>query len=131
MGVICFFKDNPVQCGFEGFVVMKNEPKLKKLSFDEGRVDSGNNYKSSIKNMIVKAIVEKYLAETAEYISGEYIADNQNKFYVIPMTEVYSPFSYLDDTVTVAFKYEDMRDIQSRKLQNKNMILMSNNLQSL
>lgn len=103
-------KDNPVHCGFEGFVVMKNEPRLKKLSFDEGRVDSGNNYKTTIKNMIVEAIAEKYLAESAEYISGEYIADNQNKFYIIPMTEAYSPFSYLDDTVTVAFKYEDVDD---------------------
>lgn len=50
--------------------------------------------------MIIEAIAEKYLVESAEYISGEYIADNQNKFYIIPMTEAYSPFSYLDDTVT-------------------------------
>lgn len=103
-------KDNSVRCGFEGFVVMKTEPKLKKLSFDEGRVDSDNNYKTTIKNMIIEAIAEKYLTESAEYISGEYIADNQNKFYIIPMTEAYSPFSYLDDTVTSAFKYEDIDD---------------------
>lgn len=103
-------KNNPGQCGFEGFIVMKTEPKLKKLSFDEGRVDSSNNYKTTIKGMIVETIADKYLAESTEYVSGEYIADNQNKFYIIPMTEAYSPFSYLDETVTVAFKYEDLND---------------------
>lgn len=103
-------KDDSAHCGFEGFVVMKHEPKLKKLSFDEGNIDRDNNYKNTIKNMIITAIDEKYLAESAEYISGEYIADNQNKFYTIPITEDYSPFSYLDDTITIAFKYEDMDD---------------------
>lgn len=101
---------NYAQCGFEGFVVMKTVPRLKKLFFDEGKVDRGNNYKTTIKKMVVEAIVEKYLAASAEYVAGEYIADNQNKFFIIPTTEEYSPFSYLDDTVTVDFKYEDLND---------------------
>ena len=101
-------KEHLEEWGFEGYIVLKTEPRLRKMSFDEKRYDQNLNYKETVKNLIAEAVIEKYLGEEKEYVDGTYVADNQNKFYIISESENYNPFAYLNETHRPAFKFEDI-----------------------
>lgn len=94
---------------FEAFIMMKGERKLKKFVLYEGapenRKDEEKNFKKRLQNLIEEVIKETYGNEDAEYDSVENIADNQNKFYIIPQTEDYKPFEMLASSSTVNETY--------------------------
>ena len=94
---------------FEVFILMKGNRKLKKFVLYEGAPEYRNNteinFKKKFQIAIADVIKEKYGSETAEYDLVENIADNQNKFYVIPQTEEYMPFEVLASSSTVNESY--------------------------
>lgn len=72
--------------------------KLKKFVLFEGSPNNNDenvNFKLKIQNIFAKVICEKFGAK-AEYDLAENIADDQNKFYIIPQSEEYQPFNYLN-----------------------------------
>ena len=93
-------------CGFEVYIITKKEPRLKKMGFVENGTD---NLRESLKNSIFKTLEEKYNAEDAEYVSADRIADEQRKFYIIPLTENYNPLSVLK-TKPGTFCKKDLAD---------------------
>lgn len=113
-------------CGFEAYVVTKEEPRLRKITLhdpvnrDEGKL----GFKKTIRNMLFDVLAQKYLASDIEYTSASNIADNQRKMYIIPQTEgEYYPFGYLNST-GVDFKESDLSDavglaFECRKGQNE------------
>ena len=88
---------------------MKGDRKLKKFVLYEGAPGNRNNTEINFKKKLQIAIAEvikgKYGNETAEYDSVENIADNQNKFYIIPQTNDYKPFETLASSSTVNESY--------------------------
>lgn len=98
--------------GFEVFAIAKTEPRLRKMAFDEGRVDESGNYKHKIKSMMAEIMKEVYLSPDAEYVSSSHIADNQHKFYIIPQINGYSPFEYFEQSTHAGqFRFNDINDI--------------------
>lgn len=80
--------------GFEVFVTLKTEEKyLKRMLFYED--DQESSFKRKIQNIIVDSMRDKFLSETADYITAARIADNQKNFYVIHQSEDYCPFCFL------------------------------------
>ncbi len=77
--------------GFQVFAVMKNGQGIKQLVFKED-----DSLLNDIKEEILKTISEKYCSDTAEYVSADRIADEQNKFYIIETSDEYNPFSVLE-----------------------------------
>jgi len=51
------------------------------------------NFKKKLQLSIAESIRRKFADESAEYDHVDNIANNQNKFYVIPQTTDYSPFA--------------------------------------
>lgn len=84
------FKDK--EYGFDIFVVMKTEPKMKRFLFYEGKRD---NFKTKIEESISKAIKEKFLSDDSQYTMAEQVADDQNKFYLIKQSDSYRPMEFL------------------------------------
>ena len=76
------------------YIVAKTEPRLRKMILDEGKINS-SNYKHMVRDAILNVLSEKYLNDEVEFVSGENIADNQRKYYMIPQSEKYRPFDYL------------------------------------
>lgn len=85
---------NKNECGFAAYIVAKTEPRLRKMILDEGKINS-SNYKHMVRDAILNVLSEKYLNDEVEFVSGENIADNQRKYYMIPQSEKYRPFDYL------------------------------------
>lgn len=85
---------NKNECGFAAYIVAKTEPRLRKMILDEGKINS-SNYKHMVRDAILNVLSEKYLNDEVECVSGENIADNQRKYYMIPQSEKYRPFDYL------------------------------------
>ena len=79
---------------FEVFILMKGDRKLKKFVLYEGAPENRNNteinFKKKLQIAIADVIKGKYGIENAEYDLVENVADNQNKFYVIPQHAVRS-----------------------------------------
>ena len=101
-----------LEYGFEAYAVAKTEPHLRKMAFDEKRIDKSDNYKHKVKKIIVEAIGETYLSPDAGFISGNYIADNQHKFYMIPQVDGYTPFDFLAQPLQVGqFRFDNINDI--------------------
>ena len=94
---------------FEAFILMKGDRKLKKFVLYEGAPESRNNTEINFKKKLQIAIAEvikgKYGNESTEYDFVENIADNQNKFYIIPQTNEYKPFETLAFSSTVNESY--------------------------
>lgn len=101
---------------------------LKKLVLFEGAPDEGDNlnvnFKGKLKSKITEFIINKYRNNTEDAIKDKYdtienIADNQNKFYIIPQTDEYRPFKILNTAIKDddRNKLEDYRadDITSAK----------------
>jgi len=85
----------PKMCGFEVYIITKSEPRLKKMGFVENGAD---NLLQKLKYSILKILSEKYNATDADYVSGDRIADEQKKFYIISTSEEYDPLSFLKTT---------------------------------
>ena len=78
--------ERPNTCGFDIYLVTKEEPRLKELKVDISSVQT------KLKSKISEVINEKYLAEETVFDDAENIADNQHKFYVIQQSSEYNPF---------------------------------------
>ena len=91
------FKDE--EYTFDVFILMKGNRKLKKFILYEGVPQNRNNteinFKKKLQIAIADVIKDKYGSESAEYDIVDNIADNQNKFYIIPQTKEYNPFEAL------------------------------------
>lgn len=94
---------------FEVFILMKGDRKLKKFVLYEGAPENRNNteinFKKKLQIAIADVIKGKYGIENAEYDLVENVADNQNKFYVIPQTDEYKPFDVLGASSAVNESY--------------------------
>mgnify|MGYP000053979564 FL=1 len=88
---------------------MKGDRKLKKFVLYEGAPENRNNteinFKKKLQIAIADVIKGKYGIENAEYDLVENVADNQNKFYVIPQTDEYKPFDVLGASSAVNESY--------------------------
>ena len=99
--LISIMTAEPKRCGFEVFIITKSEPRLKKMGFVENET---NNLRQRLKNSILKVLSEKYISEEEEYVSADRIADEQQKFYIIPTSESYNPLHVLKTTPGVFCK---------------------------
>lgn len=100
------------QCGFEAYLVSKNDPRLRRIVLFDEPIDDGEelSFKKRIKNMILEVLAEKYVAEEIEYAPATAVADRQHKMYVIPQTtQGYSPFAFLNGS-SQDFSEEDLQD---------------------
>lgn len=96
--------------GFEIYIAMKDgEQAIKRFVLDEGNPNDGIGFKARIRNSIEKTVRNKYLSDDSRYASGDDLADEQNRFYVIAQDGEYQPFSYLDmpEIQVVSFRLED------------------------
>lgn len=96
----------PGMCGFEVFIITKSEPRLKKMGFVE---NGTNNLRQKLKESILRILTEKYNTTEADYVPADRIADEQQKFYIIPISENYDPLSVLK-TVPGIFRKNDIGD---------------------
>ena len=103
---------NQEHCGFAAYIICKSEPKLREMILDEGKFNSGDNYKQNVRNVMLGVISEKYLDEDVEYVSGNKVADDQRKLYIINQDEKYKPFDYLTNDLSDVpdFKSDDIDD---------------------
>lgn len=109
---------NDDEYAFEAFILMKDDRKLKKFVLYEGAPEDRNNAEKNFKKKLQIAIADvikgKFGSETTEYDLVENIANNQNKFYVIPQTDEYKPFEALvfSDTVTESYRITGKNDAE-------------------
>lgn len=101
----------PHEFGFTAYAVARTEPHLRRIAFDEQQVDTAESYRHRVKQMIVEVIDKAYLSDDAEYSSGTYAGDNQQKFYMIPQTGEYAPFGFLVEPETGQFRFDDIDEI--------------------
>lgn len=91
---------------FDAFILTKGDRRLKKFLLYEGSPADRNNteinFKKKIQSKIADVIKVRYGGESAEYDLVENIADNQDKFYVIPQTTEYKPFDMLSSSSIVS-----------------------------
>ena len=79
----------PEVWSFEVYVVTKSVPRLKKMGFVE---NDSNNLRKVLKDSIVRVLTDRYASPEAEFAPVDCVADNQDKFYVIPQSKEYDPF---------------------------------------
>ena len=101
------FVSQPETCGFEMYLVSKNEKKLWRMSLSQSE---RNNLRQTLRNLVFEVLRSKYLAEGVEYAPAEYVADNQNKFYLIEQGDNYMPFGFVRNTPE-AFETDSAVDI--------------------
>ena len=94
-------QDHQTDCGFDAFVVMKDEPKLKSMVLSEGKNVTGKTFRDVLKDMFFSVIRENYLAPDAAYADGTQLADDQHKFLIIKQSDAFTPFSFLNAVNTV------------------------------
>ena len=105
------FHNNQQICGFEAFVVMKTEPRLKAISLSDKKNSLGKDFRTVLKEMVFSVIGDNYLATEAEYAAGTQLADNQHKLLILKQEGSFSPFSFLDtNAATPVFSSEDLSD---------------------
>lgn len=90
-------QDHQADCGFDAFVVMKDEPKLKSMVLSEGTNATGKTFREVLKDMFFSVIRENHLAPDAAYADGTQLADNQHKFLIIKQSGAFTPFSFLSN----------------------------------
>lgn len=98
------------QCGFAAYIVAKNDPKIRKMILDEGKISEDNNYKKKVRDVLLDVIAEKYLPDDVKYVSGSQVADDQRKYYIIKQSDEYRPFDYLKNDMSniQEFKFEQI-----------------------
>lgn len=101
------FHSNSNQCGLDVFFVIKNPPKLKRMSLSEKTNKEGDTFRTVLKSMLFSVINDNYITEEAEYIDGKNLADDQHKFLIIPQSGDFLPFSFLNSTDAISPFSED------------------------
>lgn len=105
------FCDNSKQCGLEVFVVKKDFPKLKRISFFEKKNESGKDFRAILKEMLFEVLEEEYLGQESDYVDGHQLADNQQKYLIFEQNNSFYPFSFLTSTDEITnFTLEDLED---------------------
>lgn len=89
--------DNSTRCGLEAFLVKKDSPKLRRISFSEEVNEQGKNFRTILKEMFLEILQEKFLAQECEYADGRMLADNQHKYLFFEQEDNFQPFTYLSD----------------------------------
>lgn len=89
--------DNSTRCGLEAFLVKKDSPKLRRISFSEEVNEHGKNFRTILKEMFLEILQEKFLAQECEYADGRMLADNQHKYLFFEQGDNFQPFTYLSD----------------------------------
>ena len=103
------FYNNCNLCGFDTFIIMKTDSKLKRMSMSENKNSDGDTFRDVLKDMVFSVINEYYLPNEAEYVDGSQLANNQNKFLIIKQSDSYNPFSFLANSETdEVFDIEDL-----------------------
>lgn len=101
--------DNSSKCGFEAFIIHKDSPRLRRMCFDEEKNSKGNTFRTTLKNMFIKVIQDKYFSDETEFEDGSHIADNQHKYLFFEQTEYFKPFEYLENKEEITkFKEDDL-----------------------
>ena len=92
--------DTPGRCGFEAYLIVKSDPRLKKINFFEGRAgdNDAGNFRLKIKDMFFEVLKDSFLHPDAQYTEAINVADNQKKFYIVPQDKKYAPFAFLNST---------------------------------
>lgn len=96
--------------GFEIYVVMKNGNQImEKFVLNEGKPNNGYGFKTRIRDSIENTVRTKYLSDDSQYASGDFLANDQNRFFVITQDDDYHPFAYLSmpETQLECFRLED------------------------
>lgn len=109
--LLASMRDNQADCGFDAFVVMKDEPKLKSMVLSEGKNTDGKSFRDVLKDMFFSVIGESYLAPDVAYADGTQLADNQHKFLIIRQSGAFTPFSFLN-TANAAEEF-DSQDLSN------------------
>ena len=97
------------ECGFDAFVVMKNEPNLKRMSLSESKNEVGNTFRDVPKTMLFSVIKDSFLSTEVEYVDGTRLADNQHKVLIIKQSGNFKPFDFLNNSSEVElFSIDDL-----------------------
>lgn len=103
--------DNSTQCGLDAFIVKKDFPKLKRISFSEVVNEEGKSFRVILKEMFFEILQEKFLDRECEYADGHMLADNQHKYWIFEQGDNFYPFEYLSNTNKIdEFSDEDLID---------------------
>ena len=103
--------NNAAQCGLEAFVVIKDTPKLKRMSLSEEKNEQGKNFRTVLKEMFLEILEEQFLSQESEYADGSRLADNQHKNLFFEQGGNFQPFDYLSDINEITdFTFEDLAD---------------------
>ena len=97
--------DTPNRTGFEAYVIVERDDGQRALTKMSLREDGQNSFRDKVKNAILEVLQKDYLADEASYVSVSRIADEQNKFYIIP---TYDPFAILGEGSTASFSKDDI-----------------------
>lgn len=82
--------------GFEVYALIKGDEKtLKRFAFYEKSKNNQDNFKDKIQKTIAEVVKRDYGVEASQYVSVDYVADDQHRIYVLPQNEQYAPFEYL------------------------------------
>lgn len=115
-------QNNQADCGFDAFVVMKDEPKLKSMVLSAKKNANGKSFREILKDMVFSVINESYLSPDVEYAAGTQLADNQRKILIINQSGSFTPFSFLCSADTAeAFSAHDLTNASGLafKIRNK------------
>lgn len=103
--------DNSTQCGLDAFVVKKDSPKLKRMSFSEETNEQGKNFRILLREMFFEILEQQYLIQESEYADGRQLADNQHKYLIFEQGDSFHPFTYISNTNEIKeFTDEDLLD---------------------
>lgn len=105
------FYENQNLCGFDVFVVMKIDPKVKRMSLSENKNNDGKTFREVLKDMVFSVIGESYLSDESEYVDGSRLADNQKKLLIINQNGSFTPFVFLENVNSCeVFDISDFND---------------------
>lgn len=98
------------QYGFEAYVVCRDKGDssiryLRKFILDDERID-GVSFRDKVCQKVISSIDYKFCNGEAVYASAFDIANRQKNIYVIPQTQDYRPFQFLDDSIEEAFSVD-------------------------
>ncbi|MDY2636832.1 MAG: DUF4868 domain-containing protein [Phascolarctobacterium sp.] len=98
------------QFGFEAYVVCRDKEDnsvryLRKFILDNEKID-GKSFRDKVCQKVISSITYKFCNDESIYASAFDIANRQKNMYVIPQTNEYRPFAFLDDSIEEAFSVD-------------------------
>lgn len=103
--------DNKENCGFDPYIVVSDEPRLRLMELSEERNTDGKTFRTVLKDLIFEAIRDSFLSDDATYTDWTRLADNQRGYLIIPQSDGFTPFSFLSENTIVPFQLEDISKI--------------------